>query len=163
MFNGETFKSYLPLFNIWAYFTPSKESGIGRNGKTKDTVFGLFRPGTEYRLIDTTKEDVARNICSQLSKEGKCDYKLIIANDDYYGGQGGEFIISTKSATSGTVVLRHEMGHTMAEVGEEYDGGSAYFGANSISSVKNTAAWTQWTSGSSLHEVLIPGRINLAF
>lgn len=29
MFNGTTFATTLPLFNIWAVFKPSKESGIG--------------------------------------------------------------------------------------------------------------------------------------
>ncbi len=29
MFNGDTFRSYLPLFNIWAVYVESVESGIG--------------------------------------------------------------------------------------------------------------------------------------
>ena len=36
---------------------------------------------------------------------------------------GGQFVIGTKSRTTGTVVLRHEMGHNFIDVGEEYDGG----------------------------------------
>ena len=43
-----------------------------------------------------------------------------------YGGLGGQFVIGTKSATTGTVVLRHEMGHNFINVGEEYDGGNVY-------------------------------------
>ena len=57
--------------------------------------------------------------------------------DDFYGGLGGEFVISTKSKTSGQVVLRHEMGHNFGVVGEEYDGGYAYSGANSVRSPYN--------------------------
>jgi len=30
MFEGVTFRSYLPLFNVWAVFRPSRESGIGK-------------------------------------------------------------------------------------------------------------------------------------
>lgn len=29
MWVGQTFASYRPLFNIWAIFKPSKESGVG--------------------------------------------------------------------------------------------------------------------------------------
>lgn len=43
MFTGDTFAQYLPLFNVWAAFLPSNESGIGVGGEPKDTAFGLYR------------------------------------------------------------------------------------------------------------------------
>jgi hypothetical protein len=46
MFEGPTFVSKLPLFNVWAVFVESKESGIGVGGTPKDTAFGLYRDGT---------------------------------------------------------------------------------------------------------------------
>lgn len=58
---------------------------------------------------------------------GGCDYPSIIGNDDYYGGLEGEFVISTKSNRTGTVVLRHEMGHNFVYVGEEYDNGNTFY------------------------------------
>jgi hypothetical protein len=48
-----------------------------------------------------------------------CDFPSIVGNDDFYGGLGGEFVIGTKSHTTGTIVLRHEMGHNFVNVGEE--------------------------------------------
>lgn len=60
------------------------------------------------------------------------------------GGLGGEFVISTSSNKSGTIVLRHELGHSLINVGEEYDGGSSYSGVNaerwSIYNIK----WKHW-------------------
>jgi hypothetical protein len=56
-----------------------------------------------------------------------CDFPSLIGRDEYYGGLGGEFTISTRSLTSGTKVLRHEMGHNFASVGEEYEGGNLSF------------------------------------
>jgi hypothetical protein len=35
MFASTTFASHLPLFNIWAVFRPSVDSGIGSGGKPK--------------------------------------------------------------------------------------------------------------------------------
>jgi hypothetical protein len=48
----------------------------------------------------------------------RSDFPTLIGNDDYYGGLGGEFTISTRSLTSGTIVLRHELGHNLIYVGE---------------------------------------------
>lgn len=126
MFEGVTFKSYLPVFNIWGIFVASNESGIGYNGY-KDTAFRLYRQAGQLRAIFTGNAQFARQVCTLTGLSG-CDYPSLIANDDFYGGLGGEFVISTKSNRTGTIVLRHEMGHNFIDVGEEYDGGSAYFG-----------------------------------
>ncbi|GLE05341.1 hypothetical protein PINS_up014354 [Pythium insidiosum] len=142
MFAGETFAQYLPLFNIWAAFVPSSESGIGVGGQPKDTAFQLYRDGTELRAVYTANPQAARAVCASVGA-GACDFPSLIANDDFYGGLGGEFVIATRSETSGTVVLRHEMGHNFGKVGEEYDGGYVYSGANSASSVAGVP-WKHW-------------------
>ncbi|KAK9708402.1 hypothetical protein K7432_009661 [Basidiobolus ranarum] len=146
MFVGNTFKSWLPLFNIWGLYRPSVESGIGVGGVPKNTAFGLYRDGTELRGIYSSKVSEARAVCNGLKGESKCDYPSLIGNDDYYGGLGGEFIIATRSPTSGTIVLRHEMGHNFISVGEEYDGGSVYSGVNAASSLANLG-WKHWVTG----------------
>jgi len=88
----------------------------------------------------------ARNYCNLA---GGCDFPSLIGNDDFYGGLGGEFTIGTRSKTTGTVVLRHEMGHNFVSVGEEYDGG-VYSGVNSDSAQwwngkpKDNIKWKHW-------------------
>ncbi|KAG0316947.1 hypothetical protein BGZ99_006605 [Dissophora globulifera] len=143
MFKGDTFQSFLPLFNVYALFRPSKESGIGSNGKWKDTAFRLYRDGTELRGIYVADPRAARQACRAVGQHA-CDFPSIIGNDPYYGGLGGEFVISTSSNTSGTIVLRHELGHSLIDVGEEYDGGYVYSGVNaerwSIQNIK----WKHW-------------------
>ncbi|KAJ3281536.1 hypothetical protein HK104_011407, partial [Borealophlyctis nickersoniae] len=142
MWTGHTFASVRPLFNIWALFRPSNESGIGVGGKPKDTAFGLYRDGSELRGIYTSKPDAARDACTKLGPYG-CDFPSLIANDEFYGGLGGEFVIATRSETSGTIVLRHEMGHSFIDVGEEYDGGEVYSGVNADTSLQNIK-WKHW-------------------
>ncbi|KAF9576330.1 hypothetical protein EC968_009304 [Mortierella alpina] len=143
MFIGDTFQSFLPLFNVHALFRPSKESGIGTNGRWKDTSFRLYRDGTELRGIYTADPGAARQACRAVGKYS-CDFPSLIGNDPYYGGLGGEFVISTSSNKSGTIVLRHELGHSLINVGEEYDGGQVYSGVNaerwSIQNIK----WKHW-------------------
>ncbi|KAF1318895.1 hypothetical protein FI667_g13560, partial [Globisporangium splendens] len=142
MFTGDTFAQYLPLFNIWAVLSPSAVSGIGTGGTPKNTAFGLYRDGTELRGVYCNKPAEARRVCSLVGTNA-CDFPSLIGNDDYYGGLGGEFVISTRSPTSGTIVLRHEMGHNFGKVGEEYDGGSVYSGANSAASL-SAITWKHW-------------------
>lgn len=46
-------------------------------------------------------------------------------------------------------MLRHELGHTLIPVGEEYDGGYAYFGVNAAAhtnTTKQKVPWRQWLS-----------------
>ncbi len=138
MFRGEAFRSYLPVFNVHAVFRASAESGIGK-GTPKDTAYKLYREGNTLRAIYPGDPAAARESCAAAPG---CDYKIIIANDPYYGGLGGEIAVSTSSVTSGTVVLRHELGHTFGQVGEEYDAGG-HFGPN-VSSSLTDIGWLPW-------------------
>ncbi|OZJ03033.1 hypothetical protein BZG36_03259 [Bifiguratus adelaidae] len=142
MFVGDTYQSTLPLYNIWAVYVESNESGVGVNHEPLDTAFGLVRDGTELRGIYCTKVREAREAC-KLTGPDACDFPSLIGNSDYYGGLGGEFTISTRSKTSGTVVLRHEMGHNFVNVGEEYDGGWVYSGVNAARSLEKVK-WKHW-------------------
>jgi hypothetical protein len=49
----------------------------------------------------------------------------------------------TASPHNGAAVLRHELGHSIIGVGEEYDGGAVYRGVNSARP-GGPVPWTQW-------------------
>jgi hypothetical protein len=143
MFQEVTFKSYLSLFNIYAIFTPSEESGIS-DLTTKRTAFDLYRsPKGSKRGIMPGNRSAIEKALNLVS--ANTDYPIIIANDDFYGGLGGRYAITTRSLTSGSMVLRHELGHNFSNVGEEYDGGQVYSGANF--SNNSNVPWTHWIDG----------------
>lgn len=50
--------------------------------------------------------------------------------------------VITSSSYNGPLVLRHELGHSIIGVGEEYDGGYAYFGVNYAPST--SVGWSHW-------------------
>lgn len=52
----------------------------------------------------------------------------------------------TSSILNGPLVLRHELGHSIIEVGEEYDGGFAYFGVNAAHNASEPIPWAHWLS-----------------
>ncbi|MBF0103887.1 MAG: hypothetical protein HQM16_01055 [Deltaproteobacteria bacterium] len=143
MFVGRAFASYLPLFNVHAVFVPSNESGITDRQK-KDTALGLYRsPKGSKRAIMPGDSGAARRA---VALAPRTDYPILLANDDYYGGLGGEFAITTRSLNSGSMVLNHELGHNISEVGEEYDGGQVYRGANF--SRTTSVSWREWVDSS---------------
>jgi len=139
LFNGQTFQSYKSLFNIYAVFVPSKESGI-TDLQRKDTAFGLYRSpaGSKRAIMPGNSSAIER----ALTLAPKTDYPIVIANDNFYGGLGGRYAITSSSRESGKIVLRHELGHNFGNVGEEYDGGSVYQGANSSSDTN--VPWKHW-------------------
>ncbi|EJD50412.1 hypothetical protein AURDEDRAFT_84139 [Auricularia subglabra TFB-10046 SS5] len=154
---NQTFATVRPLLNIFAAFSPSTESGIGIGGKPKDTVFGLYRDGTELRGVYTSRRDIARAACEAAAETVGCDYPILLGNDPRYGGLGGEFTIVTASNLNGPLVLRHELGHSIIEVGEEYDGGYAYFGVNAVESLpdpssNDTFKWEHWLTSPPVRE-----------
>ncbi|KAH7303201.1 IgA peptidase M64-domain-containing protein [Stachybotrys elegans] len=140
--DGQTFNDVAPLMNWWAGFSPSAESGVGVGGQPLDTVYGLYRDGTELRGVYYDKPEVARAACQSTDA---CDYPILLGNDPYYGGLGGSFTVITSSTVNGPAILRHELGHSIINVGEEYDGATGYFGVNSARTT-SSVPWTQWYS-----------------
>ncbi|KZP26330.1 hypothetical protein FIBSPDRAFT_732610 [Athelia psychrophila] len=143
--SNQTFNSVKPLLNFWAAFSPSNESGIGSGGVPKNTPYGLYRDGTELRGVYYSKPEVAHAAC--MSMGDRCDYPILLGNDPLYGGLGGDFTVITASPANGALVLRHELGHSMIDVGEEYDGGFAYFGVNAAGNA-SSLPWAYWLSHS---------------
>ncbi|KAF7972035.1 hypothetical protein HWV62_19259 [Athelia sp. TMB] len=58
-----------------------------------------------------------------------------MCNDPLYGA----------SPANGALVLRHELGHSMIDIGEEYDGGFAYYGVNAAHNA-SSLPWMHWIS-----------------
>ncbi|KAF9453158.1 hypothetical protein P691DRAFT_802037 [Macrolepiota fuliginosa MF-IS2] len=143
---NQTFYTVKPLINFWGAFTPSEESGIGVGGVPKNTPFGLYRDGTELRAVYYDKPEVAHAACDSM--QDQCDYPILLGNDPLYGGLGGEFTVITSSLLNGPLVLRHELGHSVIDVGEEYDGGFAYFGVNAAQNNSEPVPWAHWLSPS---------------
>lgn len=126
------------LLNIYAVFVPSYQTGVGlHSAPLIGAPFGLYRPEGELRAVFAHDHRKARAACQHWRESGRkglrggCDQAILLGNDPLYGGLGGEFTIITASKLNGPLVLRHELGHSLIDVGEEYEGGYAYFGVNS--------------------------------
>ncbi|KAJ3995315.1 IgA peptidase M64-domain-containing protein [Lentinula boryana] len=139
---NQTFNTVKPLMNFWAAFTASEESGVGTGGKPKKTPYGLYRNGTELRAVYYAYPEVADAACTSMAEQ--CDFPILLGNDPLYGGLGGRFTVITSSLLNGPQILRHELGHSIIPVGEEYDGGFAYFGVNAYHNTSEPVPWAHW-------------------
>ncbi|KAK6956168.1 hypothetical protein Daesc_001441 [Daldinia eschscholtzii] len=64
-------------------------------------------------------------------------------------GTGGKPLdVTTASPNNGPVIIRHELGHSIIGVGEEYDGGEVYTGVNAAKSI-DSVPWKQWYTDAS--------------
>ncbi|KAI8607300.1 IgA peptidase M64-domain-containing protein, partial [Chytriomyces sp. MP71] len=147
---GTSLHSILPMVNVRAIFVPSSQSGI-QTSDSNTTAFGLTRFGSQYRGMYTLNKESARRALSGLGDPINVNYPMIIGNDPYYGGLEGELTTSTASKTSGVIVLRHELGHNLMDVGEEYDNSDNYFGTNTSSNA-NEVPWAHWITDPSMKE-----------
>ncbi|KAK0464786.1 IgA peptidase M64-domain-containing protein [Desarmillaria tabescens] len=139
---NQTFNTVQPILNFWAAFTPSQESGVGVGGKPKNTTYGLYRPGTELRGVYYAKPEVAGAACSSMGDQ--CDFPILLGNDPLYGGLGGRYTVITSSIVNGPSILRHELGHSIILVGEEYDGGEVYRGVDAYHDLSEPVPWAHW-------------------
>lgn len=141
LLQAPTFQTFAPLFNISAVFVPSADAGIATKDCPKDTVFGLFRDNPRrIAMKSSMKYWTARSACKIA---GKCDFFVLIGNDDHYGGTAHEdHVLITRSRATGWITLRHELGHIFAKVGEEYDGGVYYSGVNYAPQLH--VPWAHW-------------------
>jgi len=143
LFAQTTFASYLPLFNVHAVFVPSKEEGLS-DVQSKNTALGLYRSPRGSKRAVMPGHSGAIEKALKLAPD--TDFPILLANDNYYGGLGGRYAITTRSPQSGTMVLRHELGHNFGNVGEEYDGGAVYQGANHAHDCQHVP-WAHWAEG----------------
>uniref|UniRef100_A0A7S3K1J4 Uncharacterized protein n=1 Tax=Aureoumbra lagunensis TaxID=44058 RepID=A0A7S3K1J4_9STRA len=134
----ESFSHVAPLLAVEAIWIPSRRSGVPRVPRPPmrpQTAFGLFRDSSApLRLVEPGPRSyrLAKKICHETLSRTLCSDSVLIllANDPYYGGLGDDIIIVTNSKSSGVLALRHELGHALGDVGEEYDAGIDYSGAN---------------------------------
>jgi hypothetical protein len=118
---GESpFKENRERFNFWAVKTPSPESGVDEplRGSYKATLFD-----TSFNTFGLSRYSLAMNTraISDAASLVPYDFVILIFNSPRYGGGGIYNLYSVVSGMNPAVgVLAHEMGHSMAGLGDEY-------------------------------------------
>ncbi|MFO0592124.1 MAG: M64 family metallopeptidase [Polyangiaceae bacterium] len=116
---SETYGAYKPVFNAWALFTPSQDSGADdpSAGVSVSTAFDASYDtnGIDY-LLAVNDGKVHQEINKRFPE---ADLVLCIVNAKPYGGSGGSVAVVSLDGNS-LEIARHEIGHTIAGLADEY-------------------------------------------
>jgi hypothetical protein len=126
IFNEEPFKEYKRYFNVIRLFTVSTDSGADHPefGVEVNTSFDAsfnYVPGSNppsYRYLQVGDTTRLNNVLNTLQPTSR-DLVLVLVNDLQYGGTGGSVAIVSQG--SGSDVIKHEYGHTLGLLADEYD------------------------------------------
>ncbi|MEU9128090.1 M64 family metallopeptidase [Kitasatospora sp. NPDC048540] len=152
----EPFRSYQGYFNIRRVDVVSPSSGIaeGESGsRSVSTPLGMhfWCEGTA-RLLCADESATAR-----YAGEGDGpQYLIALANSSEYGGAGGTGVttLSGGSPDAGRII-QHEIGHTVGELGDEYDSAPDDGGYPNLSTVdaeemrRTKVKWWRWLDAQS--------------
>lgn len=153
----EPYNRYRDYFNFFSIRTPSAQSGITNPGtaadaypdqpvEQKDTYYGVsFGPNIQ-RLLTITNREAYSNVLAKHFPS--FDMVIMLANTPYYGAAGGGVAIFSLKPETGRVGV-HEVGHTLADLADEYWEGEynlyAREGPNiTADSLTTTVKWKNW-------------------
>lgn len=134
LFSATPWSEYQALFNVKLVHVVSAENGADRGtfGELRDTALDatFFCAGTERALcVDNGKAYAAASMAAP-----ELDVVMVIVNDPKYGGSGGQVPVTSIHAQSKDI-LRHELGHSVSGLADEYE--TPYPGYPACSSVSD--------------------------
>lgn len=133
--NTSPYDEFKDVFKIYAMGVVSNESGARADkainqeqadADTRDTYFGTsFWSGGMQRLLTVSSAGAAE--ANRLKNQflPAADFNVIIVNSETYGGSGGQVCVASLNSESLEMML-HELGHTIANLADEYFAGKDY-------------------------------------
>lgn len=132
LFAASPFTEYKNYFNVFAIKVPSTQSGATHAGTASDespwapvpvqsvnTVFGSrFDVANIHRLLVPNKASVIGSVLA--NNFPNYDEYVVLVNSPYYGGSGGAYSV-TSTAPGANEIVVHEVGHSFANLGDEYE------------------------------------------
>lgn len=129
---NEPFLNYQRYFNAYAVFVPSQDSGADHPSQNlfKNTYFNssfdtfgqtelLSIPPNSFDNNPNNGEQKAINLLQQVFPA--FDVPIVLVNDDMRGGSAQNIAVVSINAESSRNLLVHELGHSMAGLGDEYE------------------------------------------
>ena len=122
-FAQEPYREYQVYFNVIRVDVVSNQSGADHpeDGTFVDTALdAAYNCSSIERLIciNVTK---AFAVINRSVTPAQSDIRLVIVNDQEYGGSGGVFAVGSVNSLAVEVIL-HEVGHSFGFLGDEYGG-----------------------------------------
>ena len=119
VFDAVPYKPYRQLFNFKVIQSVSVDQGAkgGSAGGTPNTLFSAyFDCGGVAQLVCLDDSAVLSAAATDVPE---FNLAVVVVNDDKYGGAGGG-VPCVSTAPESAEILRHELGHNLANLADEY-------------------------------------------
>jgi len=147
LFNEVPYSNYRNFFNVFLIKVPSNVSGAADDpGNLIDNYFGSTYNayyGIERLLVPMRTDKITNVLANNFPTY---DQVMMIVNDTRYGGSGGWVCTYSTHAAAFELIL-HELGHSFADLLDEYWAGSqyAYEGINMTQETNPALVkWKNW-------------------
>lgn len=144
LFAFEPWKSYRSYLNVYRVDITSPESGVscdpGADTPVRHTPLGMAfwdgcdRDGMQRQLV--VDAHAAEKYAGLVTGTSAANRQIVaLANSATYGGTGGTYATASGGNTMASLIMPHELGHTLGGLQDEYDyyrrgvPGGAYVGA----------------------------------
>lgn len=157
LFSQSPFKEYASYFNVHLIKVPSSESGADHPGTASDvsepvhpveTIDNYFNSSFDtfgiHRLLASSNSTPVYQVLANNFPD--YDQVLMVVNSPYYGGSGGPFATTSIEASAGEIAI-HELGHSFANLADEYYAGDQYAGEfynMTQETDPNLVKWSNW-------------------
>lgn len=167
LFAQSPFLEYQNFFNVYAIQVPSLEEGAKHAGTATDVTepaspivnpnnyFGSrFDVSNIHRLLAPANNALIQSALA--SNTPYYDQVFILVNSTVYGGSGGTYATSSINSAAGEIAI-HEIGHSFANLGDEYWFNCAERKNRTANSNPATIVWKNWLNTNSVSIYTIPG------
>ncbi len=144
---------YASYFNVHRVNVVSNESGadIPQMGITRDTALNAtYRYDNQNDRLLYFNAGLANNaVSTALVGTGiDVDMRIGIVNESVYGGGGGQWAVYAGGNTQAPEIAVHELGHSFANLADEYFSSGNYTGtepsAANVTTSPATGKWDRW-------------------
>jgi hypothetical protein len=130
LFAFEPWRSYRGYLNVYRVETPSAKSGVSCdpdvNSPVRHTPLGMaFWSGchrTDMRRQLVVNPRAAEKYADLVTGTGAGNRQIVaLANSTTYGGTGGTYATASGGNAMSSLIMPHELGHTLGGLQDEYD------------------------------------------
>lgn len=154
LFTKEPWAQYRSYCNVFRIEIASNQSGCDNgttsgSGGTRDTYFSTgFNTPSITQLLTLAGDGYSKAYNLLNTHVPEYDVPVVLVNDTKYGGSGGSISVASVNGSSAAVV-EHEIGHSFANLADEYD---TYYAAytpaersnNTAQTTRELIKWNHW-------------------
>lgn len=115
------FSNYKNYFNAQALFVASAQSGtdVPNSNQYVNTYFNASQHGSDGRLLYGDENLVLKEVNAAVPANAR-EMVIVLVNTALYGGAGGSVAWAAASNNSASELVLHEIGHSFADLQDEY-------------------------------------------